>query len=230
MRTALISTLGVMLMLTACAKPPSQTRNACAIFEQRDGLFNNWRRAAIAAERALETHGSLRAIAALAHFFLAWPDHFDRMRKIHRQLDCLADNLDLAWQLAAEPAAQQMVVHAHLFRPDAGCLRRLGVTPNDGAPPQVGLCSSLPFFMYDGLRQLTDGYRFVDAGEGPGEGSIRVGLVYRTSRFQAVGAPATLLEPPFNRASRAPLAQAFRAGRGPVSSSPNRSTSTPQRS
>ena len=45
MRTALISTLGVMLMLSACAKPPSQTRNACAIFEQRDGLFNNWRRA-----------------------------------------------------------------------------------------------------------------------------------------------------------------------------------------
>ncbi len=51
MRTALISALGVMLMLSACAKPPSQTRNACAIFEQRDGLFNNWRRAAIAAER-----------------------------------------------------------------------------------------------------------------------------------------------------------------------------------
>ena len=50
MRTALISALGVMLMLSACAKPPSQTRNACAIFEQRDGLFNNWRRAAIAAE------------------------------------------------------------------------------------------------------------------------------------------------------------------------------------
>lgn len=51
MRTALISALGVMLMLSACAKPPSQTRNACAIFEQRDGLFNNWRRAAVAAER-----------------------------------------------------------------------------------------------------------------------------------------------------------------------------------
>lgn len=44
------------------------------------------------------------------------------------------------------------------------CLRRMGVAPNDGALPRVGLCSSLPFFMYDGLRQLTDGYRFVDAG------------------------------------------------------------------
>ncbi|TBU82651.1 X-Pro dipeptidase [Pseudomonas daroniae] len=45
------------------------------------------------------------------------------------------------------------------------CLQRLGVLPNDGAPPQVGLCSSMPFFMYEGIRQLTDGYRFVDAGQ-----------------------------------------------------------------
>ncbi|SFE35036.1 aminopeptidase P family N-terminal domain-containing protein, partial [Phytopseudomonas straminea] len=44
------------------------------------------------------------------------------------------------------------------------CLRRLGVTPNDGTPPQVGLCSSLPFFMFEGIRKLTSGYRFVDAG------------------------------------------------------------------
>ncbi|KFN46127.1 ExeM/NucH family extracellular endonuclease [Arenimonas metalli] len=59
-------------------------------------------------------------------------------------------------------------------------------------------------------------WRVVDAGEGPGEGSIRVGLAYRATRFQTVGAPATLLEPPFNRGSRAPVAQAFRAGNGPV--------------
>ncbi|UJW74540.1 transglycosylase SLT domain-containing protein [Rhizobium sp. SL42] len=51
MRTAVVSAIGVMLMLSACAKPPSQTRNACAIFEQRDGLFNNWRSAAQKAER-----------------------------------------------------------------------------------------------------------------------------------------------------------------------------------
>jgi hypothetical protein len=41
----------LLLSLAACAAPPSQTRNACAIFEQRDGLFNNWRRAAEATER-----------------------------------------------------------------------------------------------------------------------------------------------------------------------------------
>lgn len=44
------------------------------------------------------------------------------------------------------------------------CLKRLGVLPNDGAQPKVGLCSSLPFFMFEGIRQLTSGYRFVDAG------------------------------------------------------------------
>lgn len=49
MRGVLI--VGLLLALTACAKPPGETRNACAIFEQRDGLFNNWRRAAVKTER-----------------------------------------------------------------------------------------------------------------------------------------------------------------------------------
>ena len=44
------------------------------------------------------------------------------------------------------------------------CLKRLGILPNDGAQPKVGLCSSLPFFMFEGIRQLTSGFRFVDAG------------------------------------------------------------------
>jgi len=39
------------LSLTACASAPSRVTNACAIFEQRDGLFNNWARQAKAAER-----------------------------------------------------------------------------------------------------------------------------------------------------------------------------------
>lgn len=44
----------VVLLLTAlagCATAPSQITNACAIFEQRDGLFNNWKKDAQAAER-----------------------------------------------------------------------------------------------------------------------------------------------------------------------------------
>lgn len=37
--------------LTACASAPSRVTNACAIFEQRDGLFNNWARDAKRVER-----------------------------------------------------------------------------------------------------------------------------------------------------------------------------------
>jgi hypothetical protein len=47
-RTAFILAL---LLLPACATAPSQIRNACAIFDQRDGWFNNWRRAAENTER-----------------------------------------------------------------------------------------------------------------------------------------------------------------------------------
>ena len=33
----------VLLLLAGCASVPRQTQNACAIFEQRDGYFDNWR-------------------------------------------------------------------------------------------------------------------------------------------------------------------------------------------
>ena len=59
-------------------------------------------------------------------------------------------------------------------------------------------------------------WRMVDAGSGPGDNPIRVGLVYRADRVAPVGAPATLEAGPFGPLSRAPLAQAFRAGSGPA--------------
>ena len=43
--------VGLLLLLAGCATAPSHTRNACAVFEQKDGLFNNWRRAAERTER-----------------------------------------------------------------------------------------------------------------------------------------------------------------------------------
>lgn len=49
MRSVLI--VALFLALAGCAKPPSQTKNACAIFEQRDGMFNNWRSEANKASR-----------------------------------------------------------------------------------------------------------------------------------------------------------------------------------
>lgn len=49
MRIAFI--VALLLLLAGCATAPRETRNACAIFEQRDGWFNNWQRAAEHAER-----------------------------------------------------------------------------------------------------------------------------------------------------------------------------------
>lgn len=49
MRKILI--LACLLALGSCARPPSQIRNACAIFEQRDGMFENWKRSARSVER-----------------------------------------------------------------------------------------------------------------------------------------------------------------------------------
>lgn len=39
------------LLLAGCATPPARINNVCTVFEQRDGLFNNWYRAAKSAER-----------------------------------------------------------------------------------------------------------------------------------------------------------------------------------
>ncbi|MET0748444.1 MAG: transglycosylase SLT domain-containing protein [Rhizobium sp.] len=38
--------IAALVVLSSCATAPHQIRNSCAIFDQRDGLFNNWRRAA----------------------------------------------------------------------------------------------------------------------------------------------------------------------------------------
>ncbi|MBO9100755.1 MULTISPECIES: transglycosylase SLT domain-containing protein [Rhizobium] len=43
--------IAALVVLSSCATAPHQIRNSCAIFEQRDGLFNNWRRAADKASR-----------------------------------------------------------------------------------------------------------------------------------------------------------------------------------
>lgn len=49
MRSVIVVTL--FLALAACASPPRNTRNACAVFDQRDGFFNNWRSATEASSR-----------------------------------------------------------------------------------------------------------------------------------------------------------------------------------
>ncbi|MEQ1950311.1 transglycosylase SLT domain-containing protein [Mesorhizobium yinganensis] len=39
-----------LLALSACATPPKSINNICAVFEQRDGWFDNWQRSANATE------------------------------------------------------------------------------------------------------------------------------------------------------------------------------------
>ncbi|HHZ07243.1 MAG TPA: hypothetical protein GX405_00510 [Rhizobiales bacterium] len=41
----------VLLPLAACASPPKRINDICAVFDQRDGWFDNWHRAAKRAER-----------------------------------------------------------------------------------------------------------------------------------------------------------------------------------
>lgn len=86
---------------------------------------------------------------------------------------------------------------------------------NDGEGPESSLAQLVAALNADG-----GDWRFVAAVPQPGpavdEHPIRVGLVYRSGRVIAVGASAALSGGPFGERSRVPLAQAFRAGDGPV--------------
>lgn len=43
--------IGLLLALSACATPPSHINDVCAVFDQRDGWFDNWQASAERAER-----------------------------------------------------------------------------------------------------------------------------------------------------------------------------------
>lgn len=46
-----MTAIAVLLALAGCASPPSQINNVCAVFQQRDGWFDNWYVAAKQTER-----------------------------------------------------------------------------------------------------------------------------------------------------------------------------------
>ena len=46
-----ILVVGSLLALSACASPPQRVNDICAVFDQRDGWFNNWQWAAERTER-----------------------------------------------------------------------------------------------------------------------------------------------------------------------------------
>ena len=83
---------------------------------------------------------------------------------------------------------------------------------NDGYGPQSAIAELVDALNRD--RGAQGDWRFVDAGNGPGDNPIRVGIIYRSARLQPLGKPATLTGGPFVEHSRVPLAQAFQGKQG----------------
>ncbi|MBD7924762.1 ExeM/NucH family extracellular endonuclease [Xanthomonas bonasiae] len=110
---------------------------------------------------------------------------------------------------AAEFQAQlaKLVATIRPLQADVAALMEL---ENDGYGPTSAIATLVA------ALNAGDGgdWRFVDAGRGPGDNPIRVGLIYRASRVSPVGKPAVLEGGPFAAHSRVPLAQAFRRGTG----------------
>jgi hypothetical protein len=51
MRIRTLLALVLLALVAGCATAPRQTRNICAVFDQRNGLFTNWERAAERTEK-----------------------------------------------------------------------------------------------------------------------------------------------------------------------------------
>ncbi|KQV84020.1 transglycosylase SLT domain-containing protein [Rhizobium sp. Root1220] len=51
MRVGTLLALVLLALVAGCATAPRQTRDICAVFEQRDGLFTDWQREAVRAEK-----------------------------------------------------------------------------------------------------------------------------------------------------------------------------------
>ncbi|HEX7990277.1 MAG TPA: ExeM/NucH family extracellular endonuclease, partial [Stenotrophomonas sp.] len=111
---------------------------------------------------------------------------------------------------AEQQAAQQakLITTIGSLNADVAALMEL---ENDGYGPGSAIDQLVRAL---NAAQGKDGdWRFVDAGKGPGDNPIRVGIIYRASRVSPVGKPAVLEREPFGERSRVPLAQAFRMGR-----------------
>jgi predicted extracellular nuclease len=107
-------------------------------------------------------------------------------------------------QLTAQMA--KLVATIRGLDPDIAALMEL---ENDG----YGADSSLAQLVA-ALNAGGSTWRFVDAKQGPGPDTIRVGIIYRSDKVKPTGKPATLEEGPFGERSRNPLAQAFVRGSG----------------
>jgi predicted extracellular nuclease len=105
--------------------------------------------------------------------------------------------------------AAQLAKHVATLRGLDADVIALMELENDGYGAQSSLAA-----LVDALNAGGGQWRFVDAGHGPGDNPIRVGLVYRADRVRTRGRPSTLEGGPFGPHSRVPLAQAFAPVRG----------------
>jgi predicted extracellular nuclease len=96
---------------------------------------------------------------------------------------------------------QKLVGTIRGLDPDIAALMEL---ENDG----YGADSSLAQLVA-ALNAGGGAWRFIDAKQGPGPDTIRVGIIYRSDKVTPTGKPATLQAGPFGERSRSPLAQAF---------------------
>ncbi|MFT3807811.1 ExeM/NucH family extracellular endonuclease [Arenimonas sp.] len=104
----------------------------------------------------------------------------------------------------------KLVASVQALKPDIAALMEI---ENDGYGPESAIAQFVD--VLNAVGPIRD-YRFVDAGKGPGVNPIRVAMIYRASRATPQGKPAVLEGGPFAERSRVPLAQAFRAGKGPA--------------
>jgi hypothetical protein len=104
---------------------------------------------------------------------------------------------------------QKLVAVVQALAPDVAALMEV---ENDGS----GADSTLAQFVaaLNAAGPIRD-YRGIDSGERLGTDAIRVAMIYRGSRIRPQGRPVSLAGGPFANRSRVPLAQAFRAGKGP---------------
>lgn len=105
---------------------------------------------------------------------------------------------------------RKLVAVVQAMQPDVAALMEI---ENDGAGPESTLSQFVVALNQTGPAR---DWQAVAAPSEPADGPIRVALIYRQSRLQPVGEPATLRGGPFPVHSRPPVAQAFRAGKGPV--------------
>jgi predicted extracellular nuclease len=104
----------------------------------------------------------------------------------------------------------KLVAVVQALAPDVAALMEV---ENDGSGPDSTLAQFVAALNAAGPAR---DYRAIDSGERLGSDAIRVAMIYRSQSVAPQGRSASLAGGPFAGRSRVPLAQAFRAGRGPV--------------